>query len=85
MRTTFAPLTRPVTFSMQCTRPIRGSRKAFRSPSIRPKLPVVYANLGLCRSFALNVGNPTLRPLRSPLRLFDQFDKAFANDSSPLL
>jgi len=81
---TRAPPTCSATFSMQCTRPIFGRRKAFGSPSISPNPPVVYAKRGTVRSLALNRGKPTRRPFRSPLRLFTQFDKAFANDSRPL-
>lgn len=46
---------------------------------------VEYENRGVSRSFDLNFGNPTLRPFRFPLRLFDQLDKADANALSPLL
>ena len=46
---------------------------------------IEYENRGVSRSFALNFGNPTLRPFRFPLRLFAQFDKPSANHLSPLL
>ena len=51
---------------------------------MRPNAPVVYAKRGAALLLALNFGKPTLRPRRSPRRLFDQFDKAAANDRSPV-
>ena len=52
---------------------------------MRPKLPVVYLNRGAVLPFDLNFGNPTLRPLRVPFRLFAQLDRPFASASNPPL
>ena len=79
------PRTSLAAFSMQWTRPMRGSRRAFGSPSMSPKLPVVYANRGMLVLFDLYRGQPTGRPQRRPLRLSDQFFNARESYSNALL
>src|ERR671934_566232 len=64
------------------TVPMRGSFTCLRSVSVSPNAPVVNRHDHPDR-LLLNRGNPSLRPLRLPLRELSQFVSAVARLASP--